>query len=119
MPKKTPRQLDAEIAEALQRRSARQAHAVKKSPLRVACRTLAFGIKSCDWKVVGDLHGAEFASRTRPGEFAIVHPSTKSAGKWQVSFFDDQGPSRDSQHSDVLDALRQVSPKKWKLRTVA
>lgn len=100
--------LDREIAEALARR---------KSPLRVVCRTLAFGIKSCDWKIVGPLRGAEFASRTHKDESAIVHPSTKSAGKWQVSFFDELGPVRDSQHSSADDALKQVLPKKWKLKT--
>ena len=100
-------QLDHEIAEALARR---------KSPLRVVCRTLAFGIKSCAWKVVGPLRGAEFSSRTRQDESAIVHPSTKSIGKWQVSFFDERGPVRDSQHVSVEDALKQVSPKKWKLK---
>jgi hypothetical protein len=100
-------QLDREIAEALARH---------KSPLRVVCRTLAFGIKSCDWKVVGPLRGAEFSSRMRRDESAIVHPSTKSIGKWQVSFFDELGPVRDSQHSSVEDALKQVSPKKWKLK---
>jgi hypothetical protein len=100
-------QLDREIAEALDRR---------KSPLRVVCRTLAFGIKSCEWKVVGPLRGAEFSSRTRSDETAIVHPSTKSAGKWQVSFFDELGAVRDSQHSSVEDALKQLSPRKWKLR---
>lgn len=101
-------QLDQEIAEALESR---------KSPLRVVCRTLGFGIKSCDWKVVGPLRGAEFSSRTRHDESAIVHPSTKTVGRWQVSFFDELGPSRDSQHTSVEDALRQVPPKKWKLRT--
>lgn len=111
--KKTAKQLDVEIAQALRR------HATKKSPLRVVCRSLAFGIKSCEWKIVGDFHGAEFLSRTRANDSAIVHPSTKTAGKWQVSFFDEEGPSRDSQHSDVTDALRQVSPKKWKLKAVA
>lgn len=100
-------QLDREIAEALARR---------KSPLRVVCRALAFGIKSCDWKVVGELHGAQFSSRIRPDEYAIVHPSTKSVGKWQVSFFDELGPSRDSQHGSVEDALKQVPPKKWRLK---
>jgi len=104
---KSAAQLDREIAEALARR---------KSPLRVVCRTLAFGIKSCDWKVVGTLRGAEFSSRTKSDEFAIVHPSTKSVGKWQVSFFDELGAVRDSQHSSVEDALKQVSPKKWKLK---
>ena len=99
--------LDHEIAEALARR---------KSPLRVVCRTLAFGIKSCDWKVVGTLRGAEFSSRTKRDESAIVHPSTKTIGKWQVSFFDELGPVRDSQQSSVEDALKQVSPKKWKLK---
>lgn len=102
------KQLDDEIAEVL---------ASRKSPLRVVCRTLAFGIKHCDWKVVGPLRGAEFSARARHGESAIVHPSTKSIGKWQVSFFDDLGPVRDSQHSTVEDALKQVSPKQWKLKT--
>lgn len=100
-------QLDREIVEALAR---------QKSPLRVVCRTLAFGIKSCEWKIVGTLRGAEFASRMRRDEAAIVHPSTKTVGKWQVSFFDDLGPVRDSQHSSVEDALKQVPPKRWKLR---
>lgn len=100
-------QLNREIAEALARR---------KSPLRVVCRTLAFGIKSCDWKTVGQLRGAEFSSRTRRDETAIVHPSTKSIGKWQVSFFDELGAVRDSQHGSVDDALKQVPPKRWKLK---
>ena len=104
---KSSAQLDRDIAEALAR---------QKSPLRVVCRTLAFGIKSCDWKVVGSMRGAEFASRDRQNETAIVHPSTKSLGKWQVSFFDDLGAVRDSQHSSVEDALRQVPPKRWKLK---
>ena len=114
--RKTARQLDADIAHALLKQ---RSHAVMKSPLRVDCRTLAFGIKACEWKIVGEFRGAEFASRSRPGEVAIVHPSTKAAGKWQVSFFDDQGPSRDSQHSSAEDALKQVFPKKWKLKTAA
>lgn len=115
--RKTARQLDAEIAHALKRRAG---HAEKKSPLKVACRPLAFaGMKACAWTVVGNFRGAEFVSRSRPSEFAIVHPSTKTAGKWQVSFFDDLGPSRDSQHSSAEDALKQVFPKKWKLKTAA
>ena len=85
-------------------------------PVRVVCRSLAFGIKGCDWKPIGPFRGAEFTSRTRVGETAIVHPSTKTAGKWQVSFFDEQGPSRDSQHSNLEDALKQVPPKRWKLK---
>lgn len=105
--KKTAAQLDADIAKVLARR---------KSPLRVVCRPLAFGLKSCDWKVVSPLQGAEFSSRTNRDESAIVHPSTKSVGKWQVSFFDELGPVRDSQHSNVEDALRQVPPKRWKLK---
>jgi hypothetical protein len=106
--KKTPAQLDADIAEALERR---------KSPLRVVCRTLAFGIKSCDWKVVGAFRGAEFASR-KYHETAIIHQSTRKPGTWQVSFFDDMGAVRDSQHSTVEDALKQVTPKLWKLKAL-
>ena len=100
-------QLDREIAEALGRRT---------SPLRVVCRTLAFGLKRCDWKVVATLRAAEFSSRTRRGETAIVHPSTKSLGKWQVSFFDEHGAVRDSLHPSADEALKQVPPKGWKLR---
>jgi len=109
--RKSGAQLDREIAEALSRQP-------PKSPLRVVCRTLAFGIKSCEWKAVGTVRAAEFASRTRREESAILHPSTKAAGTWQVSFFDAQGPVGDSQHSNVTDALKQVPPKRWKLRAV-
>lgn len=104
---KSSAQLDREIAEALSK---------PKSPLRVACRKLAFGIKHCEWKVVGELRGAAFTSRTRRDEYAVIHPSTKAAGKWQVSFFDELGAVRDSQHTRVEDALKQVSPRQWKLR---
>ena len=107
--KKTAAQLDDDIAEALARR---------KSPLRVTCRTLAFGIKSCDWKVVGAFRGAEFVSRSQQEAWAIVHPSTKRSGMWQVSFFDEHGPVGDSQHSIVEDALKQVAPRRWKLRAL-
>lgn len=106
--KKTAARLDEDIEEALERR---------KSPLRVVCRTLAFGMKHCDWTVVGAFRGAEFTSR-KYHESAIVHPSTKQSGMWQVSFFDDMGPVRDSQHSAVEDALKQVSPKSWKLKAL-
>jgi hypothetical protein len=99
------KQLDREIAEALQH----------KAPLRVVCRTLAFGIKSCQWKVDGDFRGAEFTSRKQSGSYAVVHPSTKAA-KWQVSFFDEQGAVGDSHHPTAESALEQVSPERWKLR---
>ena len=101
-------QLDREIKEVLSR----------KSPLRVVCRTLAFGIRRCDWKIVGEFRGAEFVSRLDSRKSSIVHPSTKFAGKWQVSFFDEFGPVSDSQHSEAEGALQQVPPKKWKLRAL-
>ena len=86
-----------------------------KSPLRVRCRKLAFNIKACDWTAVREFKAAEFSARKGAGS-AIVHHSSKQAGKWQVSFFDEQGPSRDSQHSSLTDALREVPPKRWRLR---
>jgi len=97
-------------------RARKEALTRRKSPLRVICRTLAFGIERCDWKVIGSLRAAEFASRMDYDTSAIVHPSTKDASKWQVSFFDALGPVSDSQHSNVEGALRQVPPKKWKLK---
>ncbi len=86
-----------------------------RSPIKVVCRTLLFGMKSCSWKPTGEFRAIEFASR-KTDETAILHRSTKYAGKWQLSFFDDRGPVRDSQHSSAKDALLEVSPKRWRLR---
>lgn len=87
----------------------------RKSPLKVVCKTLLLGIKRCDWTPVGPFRGAEFVGRDSPNT-AIVHPSTKHDGKWQVSYFDDRGPVGDSQHPSASEALKQVSPRRWKLR---
>lgn len=88
-----------------------------KSPLRVRCRKLAFGFKACNWQPVGEFRAAEFVARRGSG-FAIVHRSTKKPGFWQVSIFDEQGPVRDSQHRDVVEALGEISPKRFKLKDV-
>lgn len=88
----------------------------KKSPLRVRCKPLLFGMKSCEWTAVGALKAAEFTGRRR-AESAIVHPSTKKSGYWQVSFFDRDGPRSDTQHRSLDDALKMVTPKLWKLKS--
>jgi hypothetical protein len=90
----------------------------RKSPIRVRCRKLLFGYKACEWQADSHVRGALFQSRSKVDETAIVHPSSKHPGKWQVSFFDDRGPVSDSQHSSVNDALKTISTKRWRLRNV-
>ena len=93
----------------------------RKSPLRVVCKVMPFKTKPmrlCRWKPVGELRAAEFVSRRDGSRFSIVHPSTKSRGKWQVSRFDREGPVGDTQYGSLDEALGEVSPKLFKLRNV-
>ncbi len=89
----------------------------KKSPIRVRCKPLLLGIKRCRWEREGLLRAAEFTNR-RNQTTAIVHPSTKTKGFWQVSFWDDQGPISDVQRRSCNDALAELPPKLWRLRQV-
>lgn len=90
--------------------------AQRRSPIRVRCRRLLFGIKSCAWTCERPLRGAEFTHR-RDNRSAIVVPSTKGAG-WQVTTFDAAGPIGDRQYPNCAEALRELSPKLWRLRRV-
>lgn len=88
----------------------------RKSPLKVKCKPLLFGRKSCTWTPVGEFRGAQFSNRRQRDRYAIVHPSTKNVGKWQVSYFDEVGPISDTQHANAEDALKQVPASLWRLR---
>ena len=91
----------------------------KRSPLRVRCRTLAFGLKSCEWICDRPIRGAQFESRTKgDGRYAIVAPSTKKTGMWQTTTFDAQGPIGDRQHASCDLAVKELPPKRWRLRAV-
>lgn len=90
-----------------------------RSPVRHATKALAFGLKKRYWTCDAvRLGAAEFASRERPGETVIVHPSTKSKGKWQTSYFENGVPTHDLQSSSCHEALSHVPPTKWRLRSV-
>lgn len=88
----------------------------RRSPVKAVGKPLLFGFKSIQWTPRAGFRGAQFSSRKRKHHYAIVHPSTKTAGKWQVSYFDELGPVSDTQHANADDALRQVPATQWRLR---
>ena len=89
-----------------------------RSPVRVEQRKLLFGLKATQFVCDARLLAAEFQHRKQPERTTIVHRSTKSPGKWQTSRFDERGASSDSQHPSCTEALKELSPKDWRLRSV-
>lgn len=89
-----------------------------RSPLRVTCRRLAFGLKSCEWNCERPIRGALFEARDRSGRTAIVAPSTKKRNHWQVTTFDGDGPIGDRQYPTCDLAVKELPPKRWRLRQV-
>lgn len=67
------------------------------------------------------LRAALFRYRSRPDYHAILAPSTKQRGMWQLSYFDAEGPSGDIQRATVAKALYDGldgGARKWRLETV-
>lgn len=98
------------------------------SPLKLQCERLFSrreardwkvprleNIKLCHWTCRGPLKAARFVSRKRSGEYAVVHPSTKTRGMWQVSLFDAEGPYGDMQRSTCNAAVKEMPRTQWKL----
>lgn len=76
--------------------------AAKVPPAKLVCRPGAFaGIKLCKWKATGTARVVKFQDRRDPSRFALLHPSSKRGGWWQVTRFDEGGP--------VGDALRRTA----------
>lgn len=69
------------------------------------------------WTCDGRFQSAEFQDRHDPKSFVIVHRSTKTPGKWQTSRFDAQGAESDSQASSCQEALKEISPRLYKLKS--
>lgn len=100
-----------------------------RSPLHVVCRPWPFSPKPgerphkplCKWVCRGPLRGAEFVDRRDPRRRAVLHPSTKQAGRWQVSVFDQGGAVGDVVRDSCAAALkdRDIVPGRWKLVAVA
>lgn len=90
----------------------------KRSPIKVSCRPLLFGLRKCFWKPTGaEIRAIEFASRADSRRKTIIHRSTKRPGAWQVSTFDEDGPVGDAQFKTIDEALEQAPPMKWRLRS--
>ena len=90
----------------------------RQSPVRVVKRELLFGLKKTQFVCDARFQSAELQNRRDPSRIAIVHRSTKTAGKWQTSFFDAEGASSDTQRSSCTEALKELSPNQWRLRDV-
>lgn len=91
----------------------------RRSPVWVVVRQLLFGMKGTHFECDdARLAAVELQDRDDPTRTAIVHPSTKSAGKWQASVFENGEPTRDHQAPSCTAALRDFSPRRWRLRNV-
>jgi hypothetical protein len=91
----------------------------RRSPVWVVVRQLLFGIKGSSFDCDdARLAAVELEDRRAPGRTAIVHPSTKNAGQWQASVFEDGEPIRDHQAPSCKAALRDFLPSRWRLRNV-
>lgn len=63
------------------------------------------------------LDGAEFRYRhtDHAGWFAVLHRSTKSHGRWQLSWFDSEGAIGDIDRATADECLTEVRPHSWRL----
>lgn len=107
-----------------------------KSPIVIKCKPNPFyahdvkhGVppgprKYCKWacRPGANVRGAEFVGRGKynQGWTAVLHPSTKERGRWQVSLFDKDGAFGDSIRDTCDEALdaRDIYPGQWKLKAV-
>lgn len=99
----------------------------KKSPLKVACKPWPFKPRPgerkhkplCKWVCRSGVpvRAASFISRRGQHWTAVLHPSTKERGRWQVSIFDEMGAIGDSIRNTCTEALsaRDIMPESWKL----
>ncbi len=89
-------------------------------PVRIQTRKLAFGLKSKRYVCDGErVTGVELQNRRDPRKKVVVHRSTKHDGKWQSSYFDQDGASSDTQRESCTAALFDLPPHEWRLRRVS
>lgn len=102
----------------------------ERSPIRVGdCKPWPFKRRPgerhmpalCRWVCVRNPRGAEFVNRRDGETIAILHPSTKKPGQWQVSRFDASGAIGDIVRPTCTETLYDsgILPATWKLRSVA
>lgn len=78
--------------------------------------------KKSAWQADDRLKMAVFRLRRDPSIYCILHPSTKEAGRWQMSKFDAEGPWGDVVRSTAAQAMKDGldgwGRSAWKLETV-
>lgn len=94
-----------------------------KSPVRMVCfqpfKDYGDDMKVCRWTCPRGGATVQFRSRHRPEWFAILHPSTKQRGKWQVSSFDDRGAIGDVIRDSCEIALYDAGiGRDWKIEEI-
>lgn len=76
---------------------------------RLVEKKLLFGMRSQTWSVPDDADHVLFRHKKDPSKYAILHRSTKQVGRWQLTRFDEHGPTgdviRDTPMQAVTDGL--------------
>jgi len=119
-------------AAALSRSGSRQLSGSSRPGVKVVCTGDPFADlddedgpkrKFCKWKCVNGGAPAMFRHREpdRADWYAILHRSTKEAGKWQLTTFDKDGPWGDVNRKSCDQALEDgdINPRWWKLEKTA
>lgn len=100
----------------------------RRSPIRASCKPWPFKQRRgerrrslCQWVCDRPVDGAEFVNRRDPRFTAILHPSTKKVGAFQVSRFVDGEALGDVIRASCTAALEDshITPGSWKLRSVS
>jgi hypothetical protein len=81
------------------------------SPVKLVCKRVKLGpnvYKICRWTCPRGGATVMFRAKWQKDLYAILHPSTKQRGKWQVTRFDDRGPIGDVIRSTCEQALADM-----------
>lgn len=95
----------------------------RKSPVKLVCKQpwkdYGDDMKVCRWTCPRGGATVQFRYRKRPDWFAVLHPSTKERGKWQVSTFDKDGAIGDVIRADCETALSDAGiTREWKIESI-
>lgn len=93
------------------------------SPVKLVCsqpwKPYGDDMKICKWTCPRGGGTVQFRNRKRPEWFAVLHPSTKQKGKWQLSTFDERGAIGDVIRSSCEEALSDGGiGRDWKIEEV-
>lgn len=74
--------------------------------------------RSCKFRLTRPFKAATFVLKNSPGDYAIVHPSTKKSKTCQVSLFDKEGPWGDREYKTCSAAIASMNGSDWRLAEV-